>query len=215
MKRLVIAAVLSAGVLTACGDNSKLPARQDEAVEVAPVAPVEPARPMLDQVAADSACRLYIDSLYTGMDVTITETCVAQINGDAVEMATSHGRVMSAPKVSAGQTIEPVAGSQWHRAKPDAASGAWENPGAVFVTDSVEPLCLDVVTIARDATSDSMFVLRDTDEAPSVVSLTIDPAAEQVATLGQVSDGGRAAAFAVFAREPKVMLKSLKFYTCT
>jgi hypothetical protein len=214
MKRLVVAVFLAAGFLAGCGEGAKLPIRHEEAIEAAPV-PAAPPKVEITQTAADDACRLFIKALYTGSEATASETCMATVNGDAVAMSTTHGRSLPANNAVAGEVFMPAAELMWHRAKMVDAKGAWENAGAVFVTTSAEPLCLDIAAFAPDATSDSLFVLRATDQEPEIVPIPIDPEAElSVSVAGPVSPGGKAAAFAVYAREPRTLIKSLSFRTC-
>lgn len=191
-----------------------MPIRQEEQAEPAPVVEAAP-KVELTQSAADDACRLFIKSLYTGSETPSSETCMATLNGETVSLSTTHGRSLPANNAVAGETFTPAAELMWHRAKLVEAKGAWENAGAVFVTTSAEPLCLDIAAFAPDATSDSLFVLRATDQEPEMVPIPIDPEAEQsVSVAAPVAPGGKAAAFAVFAREPRTLVKSLSFRAC-
>lgn len=212
MKKLVWGICVLAGAVAACGEGVKLPLRQDAEPE-----PPAVAAPVIEltQSAADDACRLYIKALYTGIDIASSETCIASVDGKAVALATSQGRLLSVSEAIAGEVFTPTATLLWHRAKLDETKGAWENAGAVFVTTSAEPLCLNIAAFAPDSASDSLFVLRATDQEPEIVPIPIDPEAElSVSVAAPVAPGGKAAAFAVFAREPRTLIKSLSFRAC-
>lgn len=212
MKRMIVVAGVLVASLSGCGEKPAEPVV--EAAEVVVEPPVVP-KPELTQAAADDACRLYIKALYTGAEAPAAETCMATLTGESVAMATSHGRALNVNNAIAGEVFTPAAELMWHRAKLVEAKGAWENAGAVFVTTSAEPLCLDIAAFAPDATSDSLFVLRATDQEPEMVPIPIDPEAEQsVSVAAPVAPGGKAAAFAVFAREPRTLVKSLSFRAC-
>lgn len=171
--------------------------------------------PQLTQLTADDACRLFIRALYTGSPTPAAETCIATLSGDQVSMATSHGRALNANTVAAGESFVPAAERMWHRAKLVEAKGAWENAGAIFVTRSAEPLCLEIAAFAPDATSDSLFVLRANDQEPEMVAIPIDADAEQsVVVSSPVAPGGKPTAFAIYAREPRTLVKSLNFRAC-
>jgi hypothetical protein len=216
MKRLAVC--LLTGLLAACGEGAMFPLRQQAEPEPAPVAATEPvAAPAIEltQSAADDACRLYIKALYTGSEVPASETCIAAIDGKAVSLSTSHGRSLQVSEAVAGEVFTPTAAVLWHRAKLDEAKGAWENAGALFVTKSAEPLCMDIAAFAADGTSDSLFVLRASDQEPEMVPIPIDPEAEiSVSVMEPLAPGGKAAAFAVFAREPRTLIKSISFRAC-
>jgi predicted small secreted protein len=214
MKRIVLSSLLGASMLAAC--NPVASSGSESATADAVSAGQEEVKQLVvDQAAANDACDLYIKALYTGADVVPTETCLAGIDQDGTKMLTSNDRYLRAVDVRAGDTFVPTADLLWHRAVPDDTTSTWSNFGAVFISLSKEPLCMDVETLAEDAAADTLFVLRPQDEEPVKLGVPIDAENTQVTAFPEpVSAGNSASAFTVFAREPRTKLKFIQFRSC-
>lgn len=161
------------------------------------------------------ACDLYIKALYTGAKEQSNEQCSPALGEDFVELSTTHGRRLKATQIIPGETVALSAETLWHRSKFVEATESWENPGGVYILRSSVPYCIEVTTFAPDATTDSLFLLRPEDAEPVMLPLPVDPDRVRTTVFPQsISSEDGVSVFAVYAREPRAQLKSLRLVPC-
>lgn len=161
------------------------------------------------------ACDLYIRALYTGTDAVPTEQCAPTLSTDHAQLSTTHGRSLKAAQIVPGEAVDLSAETLWHRSRFVEATGSWENPGGVYILRSSLPYCIEVTTFAPDATTDSLFLLREQDAEPVMLPLPVDPERARTTVFPQqiTSDNG-VSVFAVYAREPRAQLKAFRLVPC-
>ena len=161
------------------------------------------------------ACSLYMKALYTDAKVAPSETCAPTIQSDRILLTTTHGRRLEFLEIGPGESASISAANLWHRSRLVDATGAWENPGLGLIVRGAVAHCLEVTTIAADANSDSLFLLRNGDEEPHMVSVPVDAGKLRTTVLYQTTaPAGADAIFFLYAREPRIELKSVRLVRC-
>lgn len=162
-----------------------------------------------------AACDLYIRALYTGAPEAPNEECTPSVSADHATLSTTNGRSLKAAQIVPGEAVQLSDKTLWHRSKFVEATGRWENPGGIYILRSSVPFCIEVSAFAPDAMSDSLFLLRAQDAEPVMLTLPVDPDRARTTLFPQqISSEDGISVFAVYAREPKAQIGSLRVVPC-
>ncbi len=214
----VASLAVAIALLSACDSKpADLPAAPEAAA--APAAPPPP--PTVEAVLAglDKAglCVLLGNALSPKGEPVTTDGCTATAGASELTLATADGAsTLPAAFVSDGSSVTVTAANASPIAVADARGG-FSDVGMVFAGYApVAGLCMQVEYFAPNGSSNSLFVWRIGEPVRVQFDLNKhETKLIQTYFSEPVIAGGKSGAFAVYRREPGLILKTVNFLDCS
>lgn len=220
LQSCTVAGVTAAIALLSACDNKPAEAPAAPVAEAAPVASPPPpptAEVVLAGLDKAGLCELLGNALSAKGKVVTADGCTATAGASDITLATADGvTTLPAAFVSDGSSVTVTAANASPIAVADARGG-FSNVGMVFAGYApAAGLCMQVEYFAPDGSSNSLFVWRNGE--PVRVQFDLNKHETKLIQTyfpEPVIAAGKSGAFAVYRREPGLILKTVNFLDCS